>query len=196
MSFAESYIDRREALADEERAILKDMSRRDELKEERKVYDRKLKEANQEIHAINLAINTINDISKDISKSYSFMINNNISDIISKLSSNKFNDLYVNENNKLMVMGQNGYIDVDSLDKVELGEVYLALKLAVSKSMIEKNMPIIFDGIFDILEDTLLTKALDIVKSLRADQIIILTSDARVEGYLNNKNKSYNLITV
>ena len=196
MSFAQSYIDRREALADEERAILKDMSRRDELKEERKVYDRKLKEANQEIHAINLAINTINDISKDISKSYSFMINNNISDIISKLSSNKFNDLYVNENNKLMVMGQNGYIDVDSLDKVELGEVYLALKLAVSKSMIEKNMPIIFDGIFDILEDTLLTKALDIVKSLRADQIIILTSDARVEGYLNNKNKSYNLITV
>ncbi len=196
MSFAKEYLDKREVLADEERNILKDMVRRDELKEERRTQEAKLEKSRKEIHAITLAINTINDISKDISKSYSYMINNNISDIISGLSDNKFNDLYINENNMPMVMSQSGYVDFNSLDKNDMRSVYLSIRLAIAKSMLDKNMPIILDGILDGLENGLLEKALDIVRRFKAGQVIILSSDNRVENRLREINTEYNLVAL
>lgn len=196
MEFAQTYIDRREELIDEERQILKDMSRRDELIEERKAQENKLDSSNKEIHAINLAINTINELSKDISKSYSFMINNNISDIISKMSENKLNDLYVNESNKLLVMGANGYIDISSLSGKEITEVYLSVRFAIAKSMSECNMPVILDGVLDGLDDALLSKSIDIVRSIKTDQMIIMSSDVRVEDILRSKNENCNLIQI
>ncbi|MBQ9277341.1 MAG: AAA family ATPase [Lachnospiraceae bacterium] len=196
MSFAKEFLDKREELADEERMILKDMARRDELKEEKKSQEAKLDKAKKEIHAINLAINTINDLSKDISKSYSYMINNNVSDIISKLTNNKFNDLYINENNKPMVMSQSGYVDFDSLDDNDMRQIYLSIRFAIAKSMLDKNMPVILDGIFDGLENNLLANAIDIVRKFSTSQIIILSSDYRVENRLKELNTEYNLIAL
>lgn len=196
MSFAKEYLDRREALADEERVILKDLARRDELREEKKIQEQKLNNSKKEIHAINLAINTINDLAKDISKSYSYMINNNISDIISKLTNNKFNDLYINENNKPMVMSQSGYVDFDSLDDNDMRQIYLSIRFAIAKSMLDRNMPVILDGIFDGLENNLLANAIDIVRKFSTSQIIILSSDYRVENRLKELNTEYNLIAL
>ena len=194
MSFAKKYIDRREELIEEERAVIKDMSRRDELREERKGQETKLEASKKEIHAINLAINTINDLSRDISKSYSFMINNNISDIIAKLSDGRFNDLYINESNKIMVMGQNGYVDLDSLDSILLKQIYLSVRFAIARSMIENNMPVIIDNILDGLDDRLLDNALGIIDKMKNEQIIILSSDYRVINKYKNINSELNLI--
>ncbi|MBQ7707980.1 MAG: AAA family ATPase [Lachnospiraceae bacterium] len=194
MSFAKSYLDKREEFADMERKILKDIARRDELREERRVHAEKLASSKKEIHAINLAINTINDLSKDISKSYSFMINNNISEIVSKLTDKKYNDLYINEENKPMAMSQNGYVEIDSLDNVDKHRVYLAIKYSLAKSLSEKKMPILFDGIFDGLDNDSLGNMVDITKKINTDQMIIFSSDYKLINKLKEKNIEYNYI--
>lgn len=196
MSFAQVYIDRREKYTDEEREILKDMVRRDELKEERKAQEMKLDASKKEIHAINLAINTINDLSKDISKNFGYMINNNISDIIKKLSDNSFNDLYINEDNKLMVMGNNGYIDINSLDEVGMKQVYLSIRFAIARSMSDYRMPVLFDGILDDLNNSALENALEIIKGFDSNQIIILSKDDRVIKKLKDIEEEYNLVYI
>mgnify|MGYP002854078668 CR=1 FL=1 len=196
MSFAQTYIDRREKYTDEERDILKDMARRDELREERKAQEIKLEASKKEIHAINLALNTINDLSKDISKNFGFMINNNISGIISKLSDNNFNDLYINDDNKLMVMGKNGYIDIGSLDDVGMKQVYLSIRFAIAKSMSEYSMPVLFDGILDDLNNSALDNALEIIKGFDSNQIIILSKEDRVIQKLKDNEEEYNLVYI
>lgn len=195
MSFAKSYLDKREELADKERKILADMAKRDELTEERKTYAKKLDDAKKEIHAINFAINTINDISKDMSKSYSFIINNNISDIISKFTNKKFNDLYINENNKPMVMSQNGYVEMENLDNLDKHQVYLAIRYSFLKSLCdEKKMPVVLDGIFDGLDNDYLENIIDVTKKINSEQMIIFSSDYRLINKLKEKDINYNHI--
>ena len=195
MSFAKSYLDKREELTDKERKILADITKRDELTEERKTYAKKLDNAQKEIHAINLAINTINDISKDMSKSYSFIINNNISDIISKFTNKKYNDLYINENNKPMVMSQNGYVEIENLDNFDKHQVYLAIRYSFLKSLCdEKKMPVVLDGVFDGLDNDYLENIIDVTKKISSEQMIIFTSDYRLINKLKEKDINYNHI--
>ena len=195
MSFAKSYLDKREELTDKERKILADITKRDELTEERKAYAKKLDNAQKEIHAINLAINTINDISKDMSKSYSFIINNNISDIISKFTNKKYNDLYINENNKPMVMSQNGYVEIENLDNFDKHQVYLAIRYSFLKSLCdEKKMPVVLDGVFDGLDNDYLENIIDVTKKISSEQMIIFTSDYRLINKLKEKDINYNHI--
>ena len=195
MSFAKSYLDKREELTDKERKILADITKRDELTEERKTYAKKLDNAQKEIHAINLAINTINDRSKDMSKSYSFIINNNISDIISKFTNKKYNDLYINENNKPMVMSQNGYVEIENLDNFDKHQVYLAIRYSFLKSLCdEKKMPVVLDGVFDGLDNDYLENIIDVTKKISSEQMIIFTSDYRLINKLKEKDINYNHI--
>lgn len=194
MSFADVYIQKREEFTDSERKILKDMARRDELKEEKKAQEMKLESAKKEIHAINLAINTINDLSKDISTSYGFMINNNIADIITKLTDNRYNDIYINENNRLMVMSQNGYIDIENLSDEDKKCIYLSIRFAIARSMSEYNMPIILDNVLDGLDNGLLDNSIKILNKIKTDQIIILSAEDGVENRLRELGLEYNYI--
>ncbi len=196
MSFAKEYKDRREKLANEERNIINQMARRDELREERKAQEKKIESANKEIHAINMAINTINDISKQINTSYNELINENVSDIISKISENRFRDLYINEKNHIMVKNSNGYIEFDNIDEEGKKQIYISLRLAMARSLCKNNMPIIIDELLDNLEDDLFARTVDIIGRIKTDQLIILSADNKIEKKLENLNKNYNTVSL
>ena len=95
-----------------------------------------------------------------------------------------------------MVMSQSGYVDFDSLDDNDMRQIYLSIRFAIAKSMLDRNMPVILDGIFDGLENNLLANAIDIVRKFSTSQIIILSSDYRVENRLKELNTEYNLIAL
>ena len=194
MSFAQEYIDRREKYSDEERKILKRMTRRDELREERQAQIDNRNKANKELHAINLAINTINDLSVEMFKSYSEMINENASDIVAKLSGNKYKDLYINDKKQIMIKGSGGYVNLDELDNVSVKIIYLSIRLAMARSICKDKMPVIFDDVLDGIDENLFTKILDVMGRIKTDQILILSSSKSLINMLDDGAYEYNLV--
>ena len=194
MSFAQEYIKRREKYSDEERKILKRMSRRDELKEERQAQLDKKKKSEKELHAINLAINTINELSTDMFKTYSDMINENASDIIAGLSDNRYKDLYINEKKQIMVKDSSGYVNLDKLDDSAIKIIYLAIRLAMARSICKDKMPVIIDDILDGADNSMLAKFIEAVGRIKTDQLLILSSDKALINMLDEGAYEYNLV--
>ncbi|MBR1816002.1 MAG: AAA family ATPase [Lachnospiraceae bacterium] len=194
MSFAQEYIKRREKYSDEERKILKRMARRDELREERQAQLDKKKKSERELHAINLAINTINDLSKDMFKSYGDMINENASDIIAKLSDNKYKDLYINDKRQIMVKDSSGYINLDKLDNEAFRIIYISIRLAMTRSLCKDKMPVVIDDILDGADSNLLAGFIEAVGRIKTDQLLILSSDKALVNMLDEGAYEYNLV--
>ena len=194
MSFADEYIKMRERYSDEERKILKRMARRDELREEKQAQLDKKDKAKKELHAINLAINTINDLSAEMFKSYSNMINENASDIIARLSDNRYKDLYINEKKQIMVKDSGGYVNLDKLDDNSIKLIYLSIRLAMARSICRDNMPVIIEDILDGADEKLLARVIEAAGKIKTDQLLIFSSDKAVTNMLDDGAYEYNLV--
>ena len=194
MSFAKEYLDRREGYSDEERVILKDMARRDELREERQAQIDKRTKAKKELHAINLAINTINELSAEIFKEYSDMINENASEIVARISGNRYKDLYINDKRQIMVKDTSGYINLSKLDNASFKYIYLAIRLAMARYLISDRMPLMISDVLDSESPKLVEDLLKAASKIDTEQLIVFTSDKNLVDTLDEGAYEYNLV--
>lgn len=194
MSFAKAFMDRKIDLQADEKVLLDKCVKRDELREEYNVYKNKLDNSERELHAINLAINTINQVSKEIHNDLGFIINNNISDIVSRITNGKYTDVYLDENLHVLVRENDGFVGIEYLSAGTIEQIYLAVRLSVARFLCRDKMPLIIDDIFTNYDERRLINTLDCLKTIDTEQIVLLTSNPHIGDMLDDLDMDYNYV--
>lgn len=120
----------------------------------------------------------------------------NLSDIISKVSNNRYKNVIVTDSEWLNVEVEDGrYIPASRLSVGTIDQMYLSLRLSALSEISNENMPIILDEAFAYFDNDRLTNILKYIKNnFKENQIIIFTCSDREKNALDNLNIDYNLI--
>ncbi len=194
MSFAAEYADKKAELRIIEKELLDKKEKRNELEEEFNVMSKELARLEKENHIINLAINTINQVSAEIHGDLGFLINDNISDIVSKITDGKYQDVRLDENLHVMVRDNDSYVGMEYLSAGTMEQIYLAVRLSVARLLCRDKMPLIIDDIFTSYDETRLVNTLDCLKTIDTEQIILLTSNPHIGDMLDDLDMDYNYV--
>ncbi len=194
MSFAGEYADKKAALRVLEKELLDRKVRKQELEEEFAVLSKKRDSIEREVHAINLAINTINEMSARIHGDLGYLINDNISDIVSKITDGKYSDVYLDENLHVMVRDGDGFVGIEYLSAGTMEQIYLAVRLSVARLLCRDKMPLIIDDIFANYDEPRLINTLDCLKTIDTEQIILMTSNPHIGDMLDDLDMDYNYV--
>lgn len=196
MSFATEFADKKAELKVKEKELLEKIQLRDEYQAEYNKNEQLLKGVKKEIHAINLAINTIMDMSSEIHDDLGFLINDNISDIVSKITDGKYSDVKMDENLHVKVWDGDGYVNIEYLSAGTVEQIYLAVRLSVARVLCKDKLPLIIDDIFTNYDETRLVNTLDCLKTINTEQIILMTSNPHIGDMLDDLDMDYNYVAL
>ena len=123
---------------------------------------------------------------------------NNMSNIMSKITNNKYNKIIINNENNIMVEKENEeYINANLLSIGTIDQIYLALRVSMIDELSSEKLPIIFDEVFAYCDDERLENILKFLNDISNDyQIILLTCTKREKEILNKLNIQYNYINL
>ncbi len=194
MTFAKDFLDRKAELLAVEKELLDKKERRRQLEEELAAANARIAQLEQELHVINLAINTINQVSAEIHGDLGFLINDNISDIVSKITNGKYRDVCMDEKLHVMVKDEDSYVGIEYLSAGTIEQIYLAVRLSVARLLCRDKMPLIIDDIFTAYDETRLVNTLDCLKTIDTEQIILLTGNPHIGDLLDDLDMDYNYV--
>ncbi len=194
MSFAKEFVDKKAELLAQEKEILDRKEKRRQLEEELSAANSMIEKLEKEQHIINLAINTINQVSAEIHGDMGFLINDNISDIVSKITDGKYQDVRMDEKLHVMVKDSDSYVGIEYLSAGTIEQIYLAVRLSVARLLCRDKMPLIIDDIFTAYDETRLVNTLDCLKTIDTEQIILMTSNPHIGDMLDDLDMDYNYV--
>ncbi len=194
MTFAKEYAEKKADLKVIEKNHLDRRAKKLELEEEFTVISKQRDAVEREVHAINLAINTINEMSAQIHGDLGFLINDNISDIVSKITDGKYDDVRLDENLHVMVRDGDSYVGIEYLSAGTMEQIYLAVRLSVARLLCRDKMPLIIDDIFTNYDEPRLINTLDCLKTIDTEQIILMTSNPHIGDMLDDLDMDYNYV--
>ena len=194
LTFARVYADKKTELKLKENELIGKRSECTKLKNEFNAVFKKKGELEKEIAAINIAIAAINDMSTEIHDELGFLINDNISDMVSKITDGKYNEVKLDENLHAVVRDGDGFIGIEYLSAGTMEQIYLAVRLSVAKLLCRDKMPLIIDDIFSSYDEKRLINTLDCLKKIDTEQIILLTSNPHIGDMLDDLDMDYNYV--
>lgn len=194
MTFAKEFADRKAELKVVEKELLDHRNRRMELEEEFNTFSKEKDAIERERQAIDLAIETINNMSAQIHGDLGFLINDNISDIVSKITDGKYEDVRLDENLHVMVRDGDSYVGIEYLSAGTMEQIYLAVRLSVARLLCRDKMPLIIDDIFANYDEHRLINTLDCLKTIDTEQIILMTSNSHIGDMLDDLDMDYNYV--
>lgn len=167
-----------------------------ELITNRKKYEellRKQKENETEISAVELAIDTIRELSVTIHDSFGKNLNRAVSDIISGVTGGKYQDIKVDEDLNVKLGWNDNYIILNRLSAGTIDQVYFALRLAVADMLLGgDNMPLILDDTFALYDDNRLKSAIRQISD--CSQVLIFTCQMREKKITEEMGLPFNFI--
>ena len=194
MDFAKEYQEKKAALKEKEDALLTRRNERNKLRHEFDTVFKKKSELEEEINAIDYAIQKINTLSEKYRKDAFKNLLGNVSRYISSISDNRFTSLMFDDMGRIILKTDYGLVPIDNLTEVDAGKVYLAVRLSIAKYMAKEKLPLIIDGT-SVLESASEVKALaDCLNDMGEEQVIILTDDWGMDSMFKSKGIETNLI--
>lgn len=123
---------------------------------------------------------------------------NNLSNIISKISNDKYSKINFNDEDGLTVETESGnYILAERLSTGTIDQMYLSLRLSTLSEISDEKMPIILDETFAYFDNNRLENILDYInENFKDNQVIIFTCSNREKEALETLKIPYNLITL
>lgn len=152
----------------------------------------------EEITAIDLALDTMTELSATIRDSFGLYLNKTASDLIDGITGGIYNSMSVDENLNIFMNTRTKLVPVDQVSSGTMDQVYLALRLAAARLIQPEgdHMPLIFDDSFVLYDDERLRTALKWLSSAYNAQIIIFTCHQREAQMLTANQVAYHLITM
>ncbi len=152
----------------------------------------------EEITAIDLALDTMTELSATIRDSFGLYLNKTASDLISGITGGIYNSMSVDENLNIFMNTRTKLVPVDQVSSGTMDQIYLALRLAAAKLIQSGHdeMPLIFDDSFVLYDDDRLKTALKWLACAFDGQIIIFTCHQREAQMLTANQVKYHLITM
>ena len=196
MTFAKEFQEKKDALREEEKALLKRKSERTHLKAEFNDVFKKKSMLEKEIAAINLAISRIRTISNEMRKTNYQAIFVKSEKFIRRLLGDDYGRMTMSNEGHLFISVSDSTLRINQLSEEELRKLYLAIRLSVSANLAPENVPLIID---DAIKDVSLRDMIafaQCVDSLGLDQVIVLTSDERLDAIFEGAEIPYNMTTL
>lgn len=194
----------------DQRAILNQMSdlkvKEQQIVNERTEQENVMKELNKvreeiasnevETAALNLAIQTIQDLSEAIYDSFGSVLNEQVSKIISKITQNKYSEVKIDDQLRVMVKNGSSYISMDYLSAGTVEQIYLALRLSIANVLVEEELPIIIDDIFVNYDYQRLKETLSCLHEYMNRQIIIFTANPGIQDMFTGLGITSNYLSI
>jgi uncharacterized protein YhaN len=149
-----------------------------------------------ELEAIDLAISTIQELSEEIYDSFGAVLNTQVSEIVSTITHGKYEEVRIDDQLRVMVKSGSSFISMDYLSTGTVEQIYLALRLSLANVLVSEDMPIIIDDIFVTYDEDRLRDTLSCIGEYLNRQIIIFTTNSKIQDIFNSlgvPNYSINL---
>ena len=165
----------------------------EEIVELQKISLREL-ELQQNIEAIILAKQKIEELSEEYYMEMADELNAEISKWISLLTKGTYDSARLDKNGRLWILADNKEVSPESLSRGTLEQIYLALRLAAgSVIMKEEDMPIFLDEAFAMYDDVRLAETLKALAQTKK-QIFIFTCQKRESVILRQEAIAYHAV--
>lgn len=195
MSFAQAYVDKVEALRATELEILQRQQKKEQLMEELRVCKDRKRSMEREVQSITLAINTINELTREIADEHNYVLNGHSADIMTKVTGGKYQDVRIDAKLRVGVKNGGSYVDITEIPTEDFAEVRFAIHLAMARELCQENIPVIIDGIPN-LSDQQLMDTMECVKTIPSDQILVLSDNSRLVSLLEETGFDYTLSNI
>ncbi|NLC19023.1 MAG: AAA family ATPase [Clostridiales bacterium] len=167
-----------------------------ELMQKQELYDRLMQEqkkAQMELSAVELAIETIEELSKSIHDSFGGRLGRAVSQIVSNITGGRYNKLIINEKLEVAVDWKDELIATERLSAGTIDQIYFSIRLAASDLLLEnEELPLILDDSFALYDDDRLRTAISGIAD--RGQIIILTCHKQEEEAIKELGLPCNII--
>lgn len=186
-----------EMLKSEERIYLleSEVKNLQNIQEEIKYLEREIEILINTKDEIELAKDTILEISNENRSNFAPILNSETSQILEEITNGKYTELLVDTDNEIRVLDReyNEYIKLKYLSLGTIDQIYLAFRLAILKILEKDSAPLILDDSFNQYDDYRLRNILIILKRLNR-QIILFTSQNREQNILTEIGAEFNRV--
>lgn len=149
-----------------------------------------------EIVTIDLAQETMADLSSSIRDSFGLYLNKEASQYITGITGGIYDSMSIDENLNVFLNTKTKLVPLENVSSGTMDQVYLALRLAAAKLLqgSGSGFPLIFDDSFTQYDDERLKTALEWLASAYGGQIIIFTCHRREAQMLRARQVEFQLI--
>ncbi len=172
-----------------------------ELKEKRTMYSNleeqlhELEETGEDYRsqehtkkALELAIQKLLELSKDVHQELSVKLNERASSILAEITGGKYEMLFVDEKLKMSLYTAGKRISIQQVSRGTIEQIYFALRMAASEILYEEEYPVILDDTFVFYDDNRLENTMRWLMENKK-QVIIFTCQKREQEILNKIRK-------
>lgn len=179
-----------------EEGILKERQNQEQLLAELTKIKEQIAANDIEAAALDLAIKTIQDLSEEIYDSFGSVLNAQVSEIISRITNNKYSEVKIDDQLRVMVKSGSSFISMDYLSTGTIEQIYLALRLSIANVLITEELPIIIDDIFVTYDNQRLYETISCLSEYLNRQIIIFTTNQKIQEMFTGLGVNSNYIAI
>ncbi len=153
----------------------------------------------QEIAAIDLARDTMTELSSSIRDSFGLYLNKTASELIDGITGGIYKSVSIDENLNAYMNTPTRLVPLEQVSSGTMDQIYLALRLAAARLIQndqEEPMPLVFDDSFVLYDEDRLQSALRWLSRSYGGQIIIFTCHQREAQMLTANQIPYHLIEI
>lgn len=196
MSFAKPYQEKKAKLKEREDALITRRNERAKLRAEFDQVFKKKSELEEEVQAIDFAINKINQLSNRFREESFRKLLVHISEYINVLTLGEFTSLNFDNSGELVLKNDERTLPIAYLADEDVGKVFLAIRLSIAKHLAKEKLPLIIDGTSMLDSASEIKAFVDILSSMKEEQIIILTDDWGMASVFESKGVRFNRINL
>lgn len=145
--------------------------------------------------AVDLAADTINQLSSKLQKQMEQKMNDLLSEVIYDLTGGRYSRLVIGEGLKLSLLQDGRKIPVERVSRGTAEQVYLALRMVSAKVFQQEELPVLLDDTFVYYDDARLKNTLRWLEKNK-EQVILFTCQNREEEALKEMGISYQKIKI
>ena len=152
----------------------------------------------EEIASIELAQETMKELSMSIRDSFGLYLNRTASELISGITGGLYTSMSIDENLGAFLNTRRKLIPLEQVSSGTADQIYLALRLAAARFIQNgtDSMPLIFDDSFVLYDDDRLRQALRWLSEAYKGQIIIFTCHRRELDILKEEEIKHHVVKI
>ena len=149
-----------------------------------------------EMDAIDLATETLKNLSQTIKNSFGLYLNKDASELIEGITGGVYDSISIDENFNVFLNTPNRLVPIEQASSGTMDQVYLALRIAAGRLMQgrSKELPFIFDDSFVNYDSIRLRAALLWIANNVPEQIIVFSCHMREAQLMTATMQDFNLI--
>ncbi len=142
--------------------------------------------------AMDLAMDRIGQVAKEIQKNFGHELNVHASAILESITRGKYQKLFVDEQLNVVIYAEGRSIGIEQVSRGTIEQVYFAIRMAVSEILHTENLPIILDDTLVYYDDMRASAILEWLHKTRR-QVILFTCHKREMKLLEQLKIPYGL---